>query len=73
MIFALLAIFPLLTAALYSAGDAVITLSSRNFDKEVTDSESVWIVEFFAPWCGNELWVLALFDFGRRTLPETCS
>merc|ERR1719400_662831 len=39
--------------ALYSASDAVIDLTPSNFDKQVTNGEGVWIVEFYAPWCGH--------------------
>ncbi len=39
--------------ALYSKKDAVIEISSANWDKEVTQSKHVVIVEFFAPWCGH--------------------
>jgi len=38
---------------LYSKGDAVIDLTPANFDKQVTNGEGVWIVEFYAPWCGH--------------------
>jgi len=31
----------------------VIELTDSNFDKLVLDSEDVWLVEFFAPWCGH--------------------
>lgn len=32
----------------------VIELTEQNFDKLVlADAESVWFVEFFAPWCGH--------------------
>ncbi|KAM7272084.1 hypothetical protein ACFE04_031298 [Oxalis oulophora] len=30
-----------------------IELSSRNFDELVLKSNDLWIVEFFAPWCGH--------------------
>jgi len=33
--------------------DDVIVLTDSNFDKLVLDSEDVWLVEFFAPWCGH--------------------
>lgn len=33
--------------------DDVIELTDSNFDKLVLDSEDVWLVEFFAPWCGH--------------------
>lgn len=31
----------------------VIELTSSNFDKLVLNSDDVWLVEFFAPWCGH--------------------
>eukprot|EP00128_Syssomonas_multiformis_P011731 Colp12_sorted_trinity150504_noHs@29888 len=50
-----LAILALLqvVSGLYSAGDAVVILTPSNFKKEVLDSDSVVLVEFFAPWCGH--------------------
>uniref|UniRef100_A0ACD5XWG4 Uncharacterized protein n=1 Tax=Avena sativa TaxID=4498 RepID=A0ACD5XWG4_AVESA len=30
-----------------------IELNSSNFDELVTKSKDLWIVEFFAPWCGH--------------------
>jgi len=42
-----------LTVALYDSGDDVVQLTSANFDRLVTSSDNVWIVEFFAPWCGH--------------------
>lgn len=39
--------------ALYSSNSDVISLTSGNFDRLVKDSDSVWLVEFFAPWCGH--------------------
>jgi len=38
--------------ALFSGGD-VVDLTPANFNKEVLNSNSVWIVEFYAPWCGH--------------------
>nr|1X5D_A Chain A, Protein disulfide-isomerase A6 [Homo sapiens] len=35
-----------------SSGD-VIELTDDSFDKNVLDSEDVWMVEFYAPWCGH--------------------
>ncbi|KAK1297577.1 Protein disulfide isomerase-like 2-3 [Acorus calamus] len=32
---------------------ASIELNSRNFDELVLKSKELWIVEFFAPWCGH--------------------
>ena len=37
---------------MYSNTD-VIELTPSNFDKEVIRSDSIWIVEFYAPWCGH--------------------
>ncbi|KAI8438085.1 hypothetical protein MSG28_010727 [Choristoneura fumiferana] len=39
--------------ALYDSSSAVVDLTPSNFDKLVTDSDDVWIVEFYAPWCGH--------------------
>lgn len=38
-------------AALYGSGSDVRSLSANNF--ESTLANGVWIVEFFAPWCGH--------------------
>lgn len=31
----------------------VVELTDANFDKLVLNSDDVWLVEFFAPWCGH--------------------
>ncbi|XP_069462072.1 protein disulfide-isomerase A6 [Ambystoma mexicanum] len=38
---------------LYSASDDVVELTPTNFHKEVIQSDSLWLVEFYAPWCGH--------------------
>jgi len=38
---------------LYTSRDDVIELTASNFNKEVINSDNVWIVEFYAPWCGH--------------------
>ncbi|XP_056420166.1 protein disulfide-isomerase A6 [Hyla sarda] len=38
---------------MYSAGDDVVTLTASNFQREVIQSDSLWLVEFYAPWCGH--------------------
>lgn len=38
---------------LYSASDDVIELNPSNFNREVVQSDAVWLVEFYAPWCGH--------------------
>lgn len=37
--------------ALYETGDVTI-LTPENFENLVLQSKSVWIVQFYAPWCG---------------------
>ncbi|XP_063357846.1 protein disulfide-isomerase A6 homolog [Cydia amplana] len=39
--------------ALYDSSSDVVELTPSNFDRLVTNSEEVWIVEFYAPWCGH--------------------
>lgn len=36
-----------------SGSNDVIELTDSNFDKLVLQSDDVWLVEFFAPWCGH--------------------
>lgn len=36
-----------------SGKDEVIELTDSNFDKLVLQSDDVWLVEFYAPWCGH--------------------
>ena len=31
----------------------MIELTDSNFDSMVMNSEDMWLVEFFAPWCGH--------------------
>lgn len=40
-------------SAIYQAGSDVIELTDSNFESKVIDSINVWIVEFYAPWCGH--------------------
>lgn len=42
-----------ISSALYGRGSDVIELTPSNFESRVTDSDDIWIVEFFAPWCGH--------------------
>ena len=36
-----------------SGKDEVIVLDHSNFDKMVYGSKDIWMVEFYAPWCGH--------------------
>ena len=38
---------------LYGPGDDVVLLTSANFNSRVVQSNEIWLVEFFAPWCGH--------------------
>ncbi len=38
---------------LYSSDDEVQILTSTNFKSKVLDSNEIWLVEFYAPWCGH--------------------
>jgi thiol-disulfide isomerase/thioredoxin len=40
-------------AGLYGPKEAVVELTASNFQKEVIQSADVWLVEFYAPWCGH--------------------
>jgi len=39
--------------SLYSANSNVVILNSSNFNKEVINSGDIYMVEFYAPWCGH--------------------
>ncbi|XP_029451753.1 protein disulfide-isomerase A6 [Rhinatrema bivittatum] len=45
--------FILAVNSLYSSSDDVIELTPTNFNSEVIQSDSLWLVEFYAPWCGH--------------------
>eukprot|EP00742_Colponemidia_sp_Colp-10_P002317 GILJ01002473.1.p1 GENE.GILJ01002473.1~~GILJ01002473.1.p1 ORF type:complete len:442 (+),score=88.83 GILJ01002473.1:48-1328(+) len=40
-------------SALYSSNSPVVQLTGQNFQKTVIDSDALWLVEFYAPWCGH--------------------
>ena len=40
-------------SALYKSPGPVVELTPSNFKSEVLDSDSMWLVEFYAPWCGH--------------------
>ena len=41
------------SASFYGKTSAVVTLTPANFDKEVLESDDLWLIEFYAPWCGH--------------------
>ncbi|KAL9692475.1 hypothetical protein quinque_015782 [Culex quinquefasciatus] len=38
---------------MYSPSDNVVELTDGNFERLVVKSDEVWVVEFYAPWCGH--------------------
>jgi len=40
-------------SCLYASNSAVVHLTQANFSKLVTGSDQIWMVEFYAPWCGH--------------------
>jgi protein disulfide-isomerase A6 len=32
---------------------AVVTLTDANFEEQVTNGTDVWLIDFYAPWCGH--------------------
>ncbi|XP_015757411.1 PREDICTED: protein disulfide-isomerase A6-like [Acropora digitifera] len=42
-----------LCRALYGSHTDVVELTANNFNSLVMDSDAVWLVEFYAPWCGH--------------------
>lgn len=39
--------------ALYGSNSKVFKLTAANFQEKVIRSNELWLVEFFAPWCGH--------------------
>ncbi len=39
--------------SLYGSDSSVVQLTQSNFKKLVIDSDDLWMVEFYAPWCGH--------------------
>jgi len=39
--------------ALYNKYSGVTILTSANWKQQVLDSDQMWLVEFYAPWCGH--------------------
>ena len=42
-----------LSWCLYSPSDDVVQLTADTFKGKVIDSNDLWLVEFYAPWCGH--------------------
>ena len=48
----LLSLF-LLSLQFFDKDSQVIQLNKDNFDKQVIESDEVWLILFYAPWCGH--------------------
>lgn len=54
IIFVVLSAFVTTTVcSLYASTSGVKIITPNNFDRLVLQSNEIWIVEFFAPWCGH--------------------
>jgi protein disulfide-isomerase A6 len=42
-----------LSNSFYEGKSSVILLDKNSFEKEVLQSKDIWLIEFFAPWCGH--------------------
>ena len=42
-----------LSFSFFNSNTPVILLNGDNFDKEVVQSKDIWLILFFAPWCGH--------------------
>ena len=47
IIILLFSLFLTVSSSLYSAGSNVVVLNSSNFQKEVIDSDNIWLIEFY--------------------------
>lgn len=53
MIFLISLFFVGYTFALYNTGSDVVQLEASDFKEKVLKGNEVWLVEFYAPWCGH--------------------
>ena len=42
-----------LSLEFFDKDSKVIQLNKDNFDKQVTESDELWLILFYAPWCGH--------------------
>ena len=38
---------------MYDSSDEVVELTAGNFKHKVIGGDELWLVEFYAPWCGH--------------------
>lgn len=54
--------------SLYSKDSKVVHLTSDNFKKLVLDSDDLWMIEFYAPWCGHCKTLAPEYDKAAKAL-----
>ncbi|XP_024873624.1 protein disulfide-isomerase A6 homolog [Temnothorax curvispinosus] len=54
--------------SMYAPNSAVIDLDPNSFDKLVLNSDHIWVVEFYAPWCGHCKQLLPEYDKAATAL-----
>ncbi len=59
------------SAGFYGKTSAVVTLTPENFDQEVIASDDVWLIEFYAPWCGHCKKLTPDWESAAKTLAGT--
>ena len=42
-----------LAFSLYDSRSKVVQITPQNFKEKVLNSKGLWLIEFFAPWCGH--------------------
>lgn len=53
---------------MYASNSAVIDLRPNNFDNLVLNSDHIWVVEFYAPWCGHCQQLMPEYDKAATAL-----
>jgi len=56
---------------MYASNSAVVDLRPNNFDNLVLNSDHIWVVEFYAPWCGHCQQLTPEYDKAATALKVT--
>lgn len=56
---------------MYASNSAVVDLRPNNFDSLVLNSDHIWMVEFYAPWCGHCQQLTPEYDKAATALKVT--
>lgn len=49
-------------------GGSVVVLTEDNFDKKVLDSDDIWLVNFYAPWCPHCKSLKPIYEDASRAI-----